>query len=61
VKAQMNSEGFKRVVYPPGKDSLPGWRIGGSVYVFFRIADQRENPFFVGQTLRLSDKEALTD
>jgi hypothetical protein len=47
----MNLEGFNRIVYPLVKDSLPGWRVGGFVYVSFWVADRRENPFFVGQTV----------
>jgi hypothetical protein len=45
AKAQMSSERFKRIDFLPGKDSLPGRRDGGFVYVFFWVADGRDNPF----------------
>ena len=51
----MNFERFTRVDFPPQKDLLHG-PPEGFVYVFFWAADGIENPFYVGQTKRLSGR-----
>src|SRR5208337_3975698 len=51
----MNFEKFSTVDFPPPKGSLPGPG-KGFIYVFFWVADGVENPFYVGQTERLSGR-----
>jgi hypothetical protein len=51
----MNFEKFNTVHFPPAKGSLPGPG-DGFIYVFFWVADGVENPFYVGQTQRLSGR-----
>jgi hypothetical protein len=51
----MNFEGFSVADFPPAKGSLPG-PPDGFVYVFLWAGGDVENPFYVGQTERISGR-----